>query len=180
MKLFSFLIGSLAARKTVKYRDVMTAHKEGKQVHWDRDNTILPNFVEYSNCPALPVTGNIDSWNCNDENCVVVCKSNSSPMPNGSNTNGGSVVRCKKANLKKGQPAPYWNKDAPICSSCDDTNLDAEPIITDSNIDMICHIGLKNMKECFLSCTNGGKIAGKAKMTTKCYCNRPDSSQAVL
>ena len=158
MKLFNFLIGSIAARKGVTYRDVLESHKEGKALNWQRN--IHPNFLDHSNCPTLPADGNIDSWVCENENCVAVCKSNSAPMPNGSNTKGGSRLRCKKPKVKKGETEAYWNKDAPVCKTCDEDDINAEPEITDSNIDMLCDIGLKNMKECFLTCKNGAKLKG--------------------
>ena len=46
------------------------------------------------------------------------------------------------------------------------------PEVTDENIDVLCHIGLNNMRQCHLTCKNGGKINGKKTAKPKCFCNR--------
>merc|ERR1712233_202225 len=94
MKLYSLLVSGLTAESTrVRYRDVLTAYREGKvsDVKWERQ--INPNFLEHSNCPTLNTDNNIEEWVCENESCVAVCKTNSSPMPNGNNFNG----KCRSA-----------------------------------------------------------------------------------
>ena len=176
MKLYSLLVSGLTAESNrVRYRDVLTAYREGKvsEVKWERQ--INPNFLEHSNCPTLKTDNNIEEWVCENEACVAVCKTNSSPMPNGNNFNGSTRLRCKKPKAQKGETEPYWNKLPPVCQTCDpDGDRNADPDITDSTIDAVCNIGLKNMKECYMSCTNGGKIGGKKKVTAKCFCDKPN------
>ena len=72
-----------------------------------------------------------------------------------------------------GETESTWNRDAPVCQTCDPSgDVSVMPEITDENIDVLCHIGLNNMRQCHLTCKNGGKINGKKTAKPKCFCNR--------
>ena len=125
----------------------MVSQNEGKKLNWVR--YINPKFSDWSNCPTLPTTGNSRNWICNNEKCIAPCNPNHAPMPNSSDGNSNPRLRCKNANAKKGEPNPYWNKDPAVCQTCPvDMNSST---ITDSNVDIQCNIGNKNMKSCYLS-----------------------------
>ena len=72
-----------------------------------------------------------------------------------------------------GETESTWNRDAPVCQTCDPSgDVSVMPEVTDENIDVLCHIGLNNMRQCHLTCKNGGKINGKKTAKPKCFCNR--------
>lgn len=177
MKLSGLLIsGAMAAKSTnkLRYSDFLNNIHEGTELKSSsKDRAIGGSFVSWEECPPLVLTDNMSELVCDEEYCVNICKSNSSPIPNGDNAGGSAKLRCKGANPRRDKPVAYWNKDQPKCGTCGPAP-EAPPTFTDSSIDAVCSIATNNMKECALTCMNGGKINGKSGIKTKCICDKSE------
>ncbi|CAG5081065.1 Oidioi.mRNA.OKI2018_I69.PAR.g9779.t1.cds [Oikopleura dioica] len=175
MKLFSLFLLSAEA---LKYKEVLQAYKESpaetglglrkKPKKPKKNKGSSSNASEFwEECPPLRVTGDIETFYCEDNKCMAICKANSQPY-------GNSMLTCVKGKRRK--DSPYWSGDQPQCITCGGS-ADLGPPLTDKNIEAHCTITKKskNMKLCNLQCTNGGRLYQEARemfknMEVKCIC----------
>jgi hypothetical protein len=148
MKLFPFIF-LLQNPEALKYKQVLQAYKEStaetgldlrKKSKKKKPSGNSGEFWE--ECPALRVTGNIETYYCEDNKCVAICRANSQPF-------GNNMLTCVKGRKKR--DAASWIGDQPQCVTCG-VSADSGPPLMDENIDSTCTVTKKskNMKICSL------------------------------
>ena len=152
MKLFPFIfLLQNPEIQALKYKKVLQAYKESpaetgldlRKKSKKKSKKPSENSGEFwEECPALRVTGDIETYYCEENKCVAICKANSQPF-------GNNMLTCVKGRKKR--DAASWSGDQPQCITCGDS-ADSGPPLLDSHIDSTCTVTKKskNMKICSL------------------------------
>lgn len=104
--------------------------------------------VHWTSCPALKTPHGVSSINCNESNCIGICKPGYRPLP------GRKKVTCQSRKSDKAK----WHGELGKCHTC-------PPLPVDN---VICFVKGNNRRVCVIPCTNDIESIHKV---AKCACS---------